>query len=136
MSNQTVKSRILPDNIREFRKSIGKNQREFADLFGVTQANVSQWENGAVSPPITMLQVIKRHYKEVNAESFFTEPFPGKKYDENPGQIEIDAVKNEVHTLRSNNKSLLKDISEKRDEIIRLREQIDVLNKVVKQTFK
>ena len=36
--------------IEELRKKKGITQEEFAELMGVTQGAVSQWENGTVTP--------------------------------------------------------------------------------------
>ena len=37
----------LAMKIRRIRKTLGKNQAEFAEMFGVTQGSVSRWENGS-----------------------------------------------------------------------------------------
>lgn len=38
------------DSIKEYRKSIGVTQHQFAELLGVTQATISRWECGAEQP--------------------------------------------------------------------------------------
>lgn len=37
-------------DIRHFRKSIGLSQKQFGELFGVTQGAISQWEHGITRP--------------------------------------------------------------------------------------
>ena len=38
------------DNIREARKAQGLTQEQLAELIGVTQGTVAQWENGLTHP--------------------------------------------------------------------------------------
>jgi len=135
MTDLTEQSKTLACNIREFRKCLGMSQRDFAAVFGVTQANISQWENGVVSPPLSILQIIRKKYKEVSAEYFFTKCFPGKKYFEDPDQVELYVLKKEAEGHNATIKSLKREIEEKRQEIARLRDQIDVLNKVLKKSL-
>jgi transcriptional regulator with XRE-family HTH domain len=42
----------LADIIRDARLSSGKTQKELADLIGVSQATISQWESGINQPSL------------------------------------------------------------------------------------
>lgn len=134
MSPSPDQGKTLAANIREFRRSINLSQRDFAKLFNVTQANVSQWESASVSPPMALLQIIKKKYKYVSVECFFTEAFPDKTF-ENPDHIAIERLRKEIEVQNSRIESLQKEKDEKQEEIVRLRDQIDVLNKVLKRNL-
>lgn len=47
---------MTADELRTLRKEAGLTQRQLADAIGVSQANVSQWENGvqAVTGPASI----------------------------------------------------------------------------------
>lgn len=66
--------RVIPDRIKEARKSVGLNQRELADLIGVTRQSVSQWEQGAKNPDGSTLFQIASALKQ--PVSYFTTDRP------------------------------------------------------------
>lgn len=47
----------LATKIRRFRISLGKNQAEFGELFGVSQGSVSRWEKGSMPEPRALAQM-------------------------------------------------------------------------------
>lgn len=57
----------LAKKIRLLRRSLGKSQQEFADMFGVTQGSVSRWENGAMPDPASIAQLAELADEDVRA---------------------------------------------------------------------
>ena len=49
--SKRAKSSGLSAAVSELRDSLGMNQRDFADKFGVSAMAVSRWESGANDPP-------------------------------------------------------------------------------------
>ena len=47
----------LATKIRKFRQTLGVNQQEFADMFGVTQGSVSRWEKGSMPDPSALSRI-------------------------------------------------------------------------------
>jgi DNA-binding transcriptional regulator YiaG len=47
-------------NIKQIRKSLGLNQKEFGKLFFKSQQSVSDWENGTAKPSKRIEQAIKK----------------------------------------------------------------------------
>lgn len=66
--------KVIPERIREARRAVGINQREFADILGVTPQSVSQWEQGAKSPDGANLFQIANILKQ--PVSYFTTDRP------------------------------------------------------------
>jgi transcriptional regulator with XRE-family HTH domain len=124
---------IISDNIQLFRKSLRLSQRELADLTGVTQANVSQWESGDSTPPIRVIQIIKDKYPKVNAESFFTKPDSAKNFQEDSRDIQLKGIALENEVLRKQVSESEKEVIELRKELERLRDQIEVMTLLVRQ---
>lgn len=133
MTSTKNELKMLAENLRLFRKSVDISQKELARLADVTQANVSQWENGASTPPIAVIQVIKKNFPKVNAESFFTPPFNGKNFLEDPMSHELRVNKEENAALRRDLKLQEAIVKEQKDEISRLRDQVEVLNMIIRQ---
>jgi transcriptional regulator with XRE-family HTH domain len=50
----------LATKIRKYRQSLGLNQAEFGDLFGVTQGSVSRWEKGSMPDPSALIALAAR----------------------------------------------------------------------------
>ena len=49
-------------NIRTIRTNAGMSQQQFANLFGVHQTAVSQWEKGRTSPDVATAKAIADHF--------------------------------------------------------------------------
>jgi len=55
--------------IQHVRKSVlGLNQADFASIAKTTQATVSRWENGELSPDLTQLSAIRDEVKRRGLE--------------------------------------------------------------------
>lgn len=50
----------LATKIRKFRQSLGLNQQDFGDMFGVTQGSVSRWEKGSMPDPSALAAMAGR----------------------------------------------------------------------------
>ena len=133
MAHHKKAANIFADNIQLFRKSLRLSQKELAKLTHVTQANVSQWESGASSPPIKVIQIIKDKYPKVSIESFFTTPDPRKNFQEDSRDIQVKSVTEENEGLRKQINESEKKVMELRKEIDRLRDQIEVMTLLVRQ---
>lgn len=48
----------FPENLKAARKAVGLTQKQFADMLGVYQKDISRWETGEVSPSIENLREI------------------------------------------------------------------------------
>lgn len=48
----------FPENLKAARKAAGLTQKQFADMLGVYQKDISRWETGEVSPSIENLREI------------------------------------------------------------------------------
>lgn len=46
---------MLPQRIKEVRKTLNMNQRQFAEFLHVTQGAISQWETGRTRPDTDQL---------------------------------------------------------------------------------
>lgn len=46
--------------IEKYRKKIGISQSKLADILGVTQGTISQWEKGVTSPTVSKLPEIAK----------------------------------------------------------------------------
>lgn len=62
---------LSPDEIKEFRTSIGITQKEFERMVGVSSPTVSRWESGAMqqSKPVDNLIRAMRDHREVLYDS-------------------------------------------------------------------
>lgn len=45
---------------KEFRKSTGLSQSEFAKYYGISVRTIQEWEQGRRNPPPYMLKLLKR----------------------------------------------------------------------------
>lgn len=52
--------------MKSFRESIGLNQKEFAEHFGIPIRTLQEWEQGRRNPPAYVLEMIKRIWKLEN----------------------------------------------------------------------
>ena len=50
---------LSPMEIREIRKSLGMNQRDFEELIGVSSPTVSRWETGVMTQPRSTDKLLK-----------------------------------------------------------------------------
>jgi SOS-response transcriptional repressor LexA len=57
----------LATKIRLIRRSLGKNQAEFGELFNVTQGSVSRWESGAMPDPSAVTQLAEMSGEDVKS---------------------------------------------------------------------
>lgn len=124
---------VFAENIKLFRSSVKLSQKDLAELAEVTQSNVSQWESGACTPPVKVLQLIKNLYPKVNTDWFFTEPKPSKNFFENKYQAELSEIKQAFEKLTKEIVGYRKLVKTMEEEINRLREQNDVLTQVAKR---
>lgn len=53
--------------ISVLRRSLGKSQAEFAEMFNVTQGSVSRWENGAMPDPSAIAQLAELAGEDVRS---------------------------------------------------------------------
>jgi len=60
-SAEKVDTKAMGRRIREIR-GFDCNQVQFARLCGVTQAQLSKYERGKVTPPLDVLVRLKRHF--------------------------------------------------------------------------
>ena len=124
---------VFAENIKLFRGAVNLSQKELAKLAEVTQSNVSQWESGACTPPVKVLQLIKNLYPKVNTDWFFTEPKPSKNFFENKYQADLAETKQAIEKLTKELIGYRKLVKTMDEEINRLREQNDVLTQVAKR---
>jgi len=81
---ETAYKRECGGRLRQARKALGyPSLREFANLTGVTEDNLSSWERGlALVPPAYLLSLYKRH------RISFEWVYAGE-----PGQLPVDVYK-------------------------------------------
>lgn len=60
-------SKDLGTKIRLLRRSLGKNQAEFGEMFSVTQGSVSRWENGAMPEPSALTTLAEMSNEDVRS---------------------------------------------------------------------
>lgn len=48
------------DEIIKIRKDLGLTQKDFGELFGIPQNNISMWENYKSTPPRYVITMIKK----------------------------------------------------------------------------
>lgn len=53
---------VLKNNLKKLRKLKGLNQTEFAELFGLTRANIGSYEEGRAQPKTEILVQIAEHF--------------------------------------------------------------------------
>lgn len=63
--------------IAALRKQMGLNQSQFADKLRVTQATVSDWENGKHEPQIESYIELANNAEDKSAREFFLDQVPG-----------------------------------------------------------
>lgn len=49
--------------MKEFRLSTGLSQSKFADYFGIPVRTLQEWEQGRRTPPVYLLELLKRIWK-------------------------------------------------------------------------
>jgi transcriptional regulator with XRE-family HTH domain len=64
MSSKEEVKQATASTLRTWRKSAGYSQTAAAALVGTSQANISRWENGTVTPSSTELLMLAAAYNE------------------------------------------------------------------------
>lgn len=117
----------LGSRIKQFRASVNLSQRDFAKMCKVTQANVSQWESGKISPPTRLIQLIKSLYPKVRIEWFFDENSASDDPFHSEARAKLDKQSLQLSSLKKEVEQL-KELTENQEkEIRRLRDQNEVL---------
>ena len=57
-------NKLIGNNIKELRFSLGETQREFADRLNVSQGSVTSWETGKCRPKAEHAKVLSQLYKQ------------------------------------------------------------------------
>lgn len=64
MARTSRQSHLSPEGLKAMRKELGRNQREFWSMFGVSQPLGSRFEKDVVpSVPVAMLVWLRTHQK-------------------------------------------------------------------------
>ena len=64
MARTSRQSRLCPEGLKAMRKALGRNQREFWSMFGVSQPLGSRFEKDITpSVPVAMLVWLRTHGK-------------------------------------------------------------------------
>lgn len=53
---------MLSDNLRQLRQENNLNQKDFADMFGISTVSLSSYENGTKMPPLELLINISQKF--------------------------------------------------------------------------
>lgn len=68
---------MLPERIRELRKTLGFTQEKFAQFLGVTWTTVNRWEAGHTGPtgmPMRVLMLLDKGMTDVTFRSLLKDP--------------------------------------------------------------
>jgi transcriptional regulator with XRE-family HTH domain len=80
----------VAEKLKEFRKSSGKSQQEFADILGIAQKAWSNYENGQTQPPMRVLfSLAEKGYIIEGLTSNFMDDWPEDKKQEFYRRMEI-----------------------------------------------
>ena len=120
-------------NIRLFRISVNLTQRELAKIANVTQANISQWENGASTPPVRILEILKERYPKIKPEKFFSLPEASKNFFLDNHDIKIQEFQETIGHQKKEIDQYQNLTIELRKEIDRLKDQVDVFTMLVRK---
>lgn len=133
MNEPKSMARNLGGRIKQFRASVDLSQRDFAKMCKVSQANVSQWESGKISPPTRLIQLIKSHYPKVRIEWFFDENPVSDDPFHSEARAKLDKQTLQLSTLKKEIEQLKELTDNQEKEIRRLRDQNEVLAIVAKK---
>lgn len=51
---------VWSEYMKEFRKSLGMSQSQFAEYFKISVRSIQEWEQGRTNPPYYLLDLLKR----------------------------------------------------------------------------
>ena len=80
----------ISEKLKEFRKSSGKSQQDFASALGIAQKTWSNYENGITTPPMKVLfDLAERGFIIKGLTSNFMDDWPEEKKKEYQRRMEI-----------------------------------------------
>ena len=110
LKNDVDEKETFPDRLKKFRIAKGLTQNQIADVLGVSQNAVYNWENGRREPSLGAIKQI--------AEILDTTMFDliGEEYKNGDSLDEFERLKKENENLKRQNEKLLKE----REEILKI----------------
>lgn len=97
--------------IREFRKAKGIYQDEFAAVIGLTQSNLSRYENNGIELNEKMLEKLRAKYGEEEINAFMTDS-PSQVRDKEIPQSKADelAILDMVSIIKKQNDTICQQV--------------------------
>ncbi len=89
---------LQPETIREGRKRLGLNQREFAEVLGVAEESVSRWETGAQMQSRVVDKIMRAYFASPEARKVLD----AARTDANVGTLVVTADQPDCRVLALN----------------------------------
>lgn len=121
--------------IREFRKFMGIYQSELAEVLGLTQPNLSRYENNALDLSDSMLNKLREKYGKEEVNAYLTDSMEQVREKEIPAdQADNIAIVDMVTIIKKQNETICQQV-ETQNEFARQLSQmnarlLDLLEKI------